>query len=267
MSLLLSTAPWLLLLAALPFLLRQRPSLSALRRPAGRGRAAGVGDRAYPRRCPAGLGASLATLLDSDYPSYEVVVAGRRQRGRDAGDRGGAGGAGAGAGAAAGRGRGAGGVVAAGWACWRGSQARGGELLVFTGRAPPRERAAGRAVAALETGRADLVSVYPAPDHAGVLGAAGHAPHLAGPDGAAAHGLAVNRWQDPADAVASPHFMLFRREAYEAVGGHEAVARRTRGGRAGARRCCGRASRLPGARGGLPGGPDVPDAWAVSPTS
>jgi chlorobactene glucosyltransferase len=223
MSLLLSTAPWLLLLAVLPILLRQRPSLSA-HAPMRGGDAPPV-SVIVPTHNDAGrLGASLATLLDSDYPSYEVVVAdagsedGTREIVAALEER------------APGRVR----LLDAGvapvgwtprrWSCWRGSQSARGQLLVFTRPGTVHESSLlGRAVAALETGRADLVSVFAR------LNMEGFWERLVMPHiwlvltARLPTAAAVNRAQDAADAVASPHFLLLRREAYEAVGGHEAV--------------------------------------------
>jgi hypothetical protein len=227
MPMLLSTLPWLLLLVALPLLLRQRPSLSSyspLRPPRpGESPEPALVSVVVPTHDDAGrVGACLATLLDSNYPSYEVIVAddGSQDGTREI--------------VAALEARAPArvrlldtGVAPVGWttrawACWRASEVARGQLLLFTlpGTLHDAELLP-RSVAALERERADLVSVYPRLTMEGfwerlVM------PHIwlvltarlptAG---------AVNRWQDPADAVATSHCLLFRREAYEAIGGHQ----------------------------------------------
>jgi chlorobactene glucosyltransferase len=226
MSLFFAIVPWFLVVGALPFLLRQRPDLVDY--PAGLTDAPGprplvsviVTTRNDARR----IGPCLATLLDSRYRPYEVVVVdsgsgdGTREivealekrspervklldAGPVEGDR-----------------------SWRQWACWMGYQAARGELLVFTRPGTLHEdELLGRAVSALDREGADLVSVYPRLTMRGfwerlvmphvwvILTARLPTPR------------AVNRGQDAIDAVASPHFLLFRREAYEAVGGHGAL--------------------------------------------
>jgi chlorobactene glucosyltransferase len=226
MALFLATVPWLLLVAALPVLLRQRPSLSA-----------------YPPTLPLApplvsvivptlddarrVGASLARLLDTDYPAFEVVVAdvdsgdGTREivealearasdrvRLVDAGVP------------PVGRGWRA-------WACRQGFAAANGELILFTQPGTLHESGLlPRAVSVLEQEGADLVSVYPR------LTMQGFWERLVMPHiwlvltARLPTAKSVNRWQDPADALATHHFMLIRREAYEAIGGHDPVAER-----------------------------------------
>jgi hypothetical protein len=223
MTLILATVPWLLVLAALPFLLRQRPDLSAYT--SRRGPDAPMVSIIMPTHNDARrVGASLATLLDSSYPSYEVIVvdadsrdgtreivaaledrAPDRVRLLDAGV------------APVGR-------AWRGWVCTQGHGAAQGELLLFTRPGTYHDSGLlGRAVAALETERADMVSVYPRLTMNGfwerlimphiwvVLTARLPTP------------ATVNRWQDPEDAVASKYFMLIRRSAYEAAAGHEGM--------------------------------------------
>jgi cellulose synthase/poly-beta-1,6-N-acetylglucosamine synthase-like glycosyltransferase len=240
MTQLLATAPWLLLIAALPFLLRQRPSLSAYPplpdgrtpRPDGRTPRPGNGTPLVSIIVPTHddarrVGASLSSLLDSDYEAYEVVVVdadstdGTREIVAALEER------------APGRVRLLDAGVAPvgrswhGWACWRGYGAARGELLLFTSPGTLHDsQLLGRAVAALAREEADLVSVYPR------LTMQGFWERLIMPHiwfvltARLPTAASVNRWQDPADAVATQHFMLFRRDAYEAVGGHERVAER-----------------------------------------
>jgi chlorobactene glucosyltransferase len=233
MSMLLSTAPWLLLLVVLPILMRRRPSLSSYAA-ASRPAADPAGDEGdgpplvsiiVPthddgRR----VGATLATLLDSNYPSLEVIVAdagsedGTREIVAALEER------------AAARVRllDAGvapvGWTSRGWCCWRGHEAARGQLLLFTRPGAQHDgELLPRAVAALEAERADLVTVFPRLTMEGFwerlvmphlwLVLTARLPTAAG----------ANRSQDPADAVATQHFMLFRREAYEDVGGHRAL--------------------------------------------
>jgi chlorobactene glucosyltransferase len=244
MTLILATAPWLLILAALPLLLRQRPDLTAYSR---RGSpdppmvSVIVPTHDDARR----VGASLATLLDSDYPFYEIVVvdadsrdgtreivaalesrAPDRVRLLDAGV------------APVGR-------TWRGWACGQGHEAARGELLLFT--RPGTYHDAGllaRAVAALEAEEADMVSVYPR------LTMNGFWERLVMPHiwvvltARLPTASAANRWQDPDDAVASKYFMLVRRDAYEAAGGHGSVAANDPEGPALAKALLGNGSRV-----------------------
>jgi cellulose synthase/poly-beta-1,6-N-acetylglucosamine synthase-like glycosyltransferase len=224
MPMLLSTLPWLLLLAVLPFLLRQRPSLAAYGparpAPAGSPADAPMVSVIVPTHDDAGrVGACLATLLDSDYPRYEVIIAddGSQDGTREI--------------VAALESRAPArvrlldtGVAPVGWStqpwsCWRAAEVARGELLLFTRPGTLHDaELLPRAVAALQRERADLVSVYPR------LTMQGFWERLVMPHiwlvltARLPSAPAVNRRQDAADAVASPHCMLFRREAYEAVG-------------------------------------------------
>lgn len=110
------------------------------------------------------------------------------------------------------------------WACLLGAREATGELLLFTEPGTVHESdLLGRAVAALQEERADLLTVKPRLTMQGfwerlvmphvwlVLRARFPSARL------------VNRSRSPRNAVAYHQFMLFRREAYEAVGGHEVV--------------------------------------------
>lgn len=226
MTLFFAIVPWLLLLAALPLLLRQRPTLSA--HPARVGPAAPFVSVIVPTKDDAArLGTCLASLLDSDYPAYEVIVA---DAGSEDGTR---------EIVAALEARAAesvrlldAGVAPVGrtwraWACWKGYAAARGELVLFTDPGTYHDSdLLGRAVAALEGESADLVSVYPR------LSMHGFWERLVMPhlwlvlSARLPTAATVNRWQDPAYALASRHFMLFRRAAYDAVGGHAQVGER-----------------------------------------
>jgi hypothetical protein len=229
MPMLLSTLPWLLMLAVLPFLLRQRPSLSSYApvTPTGaRPRAdAPLVSVIVPTHDDARrVGACLATLLDSDYPRYEVIVAddGSQDGTREI--------------VAALEARAPArvrlldtGVAPVGWSttawsCWRASEIARGQFLLFTRPGTLHDaELLPRTVTVLEREGADLVSVYPR------LTMQGFWERLVMPHiwlvltARLPSALAVNRRQDPADAAASPHCLLFRREAYEEIGGHQAV--------------------------------------------
>lgn len=226
MTLFFATAPWLLLLAALPFLLRQRPALGSY--PTRVDSSSPLVSVVVPTRDDAArLGACLASLLDSDYPSYEVIVA---DAGSEDGTR---------EIVAALEARSAervrllnAGVAPVGrawraWSCWRGYHAARGELVLFTDPGTFHESdLLTRAVSVLEGEGADLVSVYPR------LSMHGFWERLVMPhlwlvlSARMPTARTVNRWQRPAHAVASRHFMLFRRTAYDAIGGHDRVGER-----------------------------------------
>lgn len=110
------------------------------------------------------------------------------------------------------------------WACWHGAGVARGDVLLFTDADTVHgARLLGRAVAALGEEGADLVTV------AGRQLMETFWERLVQPhvfltmlfrfhdaEGAARRG----RWRD---AIANGQFMLFRRDAYEVLGGHEAV--------------------------------------------
>ena len=110
------------------------------------------------------------------------------------------------------------------WACWQGYLASHGELLLFTDADTRHDSGLlARAVAALETERADLVSVLPR------LLMRTFWERVIMPQVMVLLWLRyrdlgrIARARRPRDAVANGQYMLFRREAYEAIGGHEAV--------------------------------------------
>jgi chlorobactene glucosyltransferase len=111
------------------------------------------------------------------------------------------------------------------WACWQGYGQAKGELLLFTD-ADTRHDAdlLSRAVASLMAERADLISVLPRQLLAGfweqlVTPQLWIALTILNPAGEG-----INRTRRIAGGRVNGQFMLFRREAYEAVGGHAAVA-------------------------------------------
>lgn len=110
------------------------------------------------------------------------------------------------------------------WACWQGYRRARGDLLLFTDADTRHEdMLLSRAVGALQRRGADMVSVMPRQVMIGfwermIL------PHIFGLLSLRfIHLERVNRTRSPRDAIANGQFMLFRREAYEAIGGHEAL--------------------------------------------
>jgi chlorobactene glucosyltransferase len=110
------------------------------------------------------------------------------------------------------------------WACWQGFRAAKGDLLLFTDADTRHDDALlGRAVQALERERADLVSVLPA-QLMETFWERVVLPHI--------FMLITLRFQDlrrvarrknPRGVFANGQFLLIRREAYEALGGHAAM--------------------------------------------
>lgn len=109
------------------------------------------------------------------------------------------------------------------WACQQLAAASDGELLLFVDADTRLEPEALReSVAALEAERADLVSVFPRQE---VLswGERLVVPILQWSTLSFVPLALAYRWPVSALVTASGQFMLFRRQAYEAIGGHAAV--------------------------------------------
>lgn len=110
------------------------------------------------------------------------------------------------------------------WACWQGYHAARGELIAFTDADTRHDDGLlGNAVGALRGEHADLVSVMPrqlmesfweriVQPHIFTLLSLRYRDFRR-----------INRTRNPRQVIANGQFLLFRREAYEAVGGHQAV--------------------------------------------
>jgi chlorobactene glucosyltransferase len=110
------------------------------------------------------------------------------------------------------------------WACWQGARTARGDLLLFTDADTLHTpELLERAVAAMEAGRADVVTVV------GRQLMETFWERLVQPQVFMTMLLRyfdVERWIGQGrwrDAIANGQFILFRRDAYEALGGHEAV--------------------------------------------
>lgn len=217
--------PWLLIAAATPFVLVRRPRIRDRRAPdAGAEPLISV---IVPARDEAeNISACLATLLASDYGNREIIVVDDRSidgtadiaRVLEAGSNGALR-------LVVGRPLPEGWLGKC-WACWQGYRAARGELLVFTDADTRHdEELLGHAVGTLLAERADLVSVVPRQLMESFW------ERLLQPQIFILLMLRyrdfrrVNRGRDPRHVGANGQFLLFRREAYEAIGGHEAVRR------------------------------------------
>jgi chlorobactene glucosyltransferase len=221
-ALLLAT-PWLLLLLAAPLLLSRRLRITSFRQPVQEP-APLVSIIVPARNEAASISSCLASLLNTVYPNIEIIVVddgstdgtgdmvhilaehsgGRMQviEGEPVPD----------------------GWLGKPWACWQGYQHARGELLLFTDADTRHDDALlGYAVSALHSRDAALLSVLPRQLMLGfwerlVL------PHIFAVLNMRFHDLErVNRTSNPRDVIANGQFMLFRRSAYEEIGGHEAV--------------------------------------------
>jgi chlorobactene glucosyltransferase len=215
--------PWILVGLAVPFSLRRRPRVSACPPPPPD--AMPLVSIIVPARNEAlNVAACLSTLLRSTYPRRELILV--NDHSED--------GTGEIAHALADRLDGELRVVEGQplpdgwygkpWACWQGYRQAAGDLLLFTDADTRHEPALlAHAVGALQKKGADLVSVFPrllfqSTWERLIL------PHLWFIV-AVRHPLAVwvNRPRRPHRAIVNGQFLLVRRDAYEAAGGHEAV--------------------------------------------
>jgi chlorobactene glucosyltransferase len=213
--------PWLAAALLIPWVIRRRPRLSDFRLTAD---APPLSVVLPARNEAANLAACVGSLLSSAYPVFEIVIVDdsstdgtgdiARELARARPDR---------IRFVAGEPLPEG-WVGKSWACWQGYGTARGEVLVFTD-ADTRHGPAllGHAVAALQVGDTALVTGFPRQVMRGfwerlIL------PHVFTAIELRYHDVSrLNRNQNPRDAVANGQLMVFRRAAYEAIGGHRAI--------------------------------------------
>lgn len=221
---LVAALPWIVLALASGLAFRRRPRLRDSPPPREPEAAPSVSVIVPARDEVDQIGACVATLLASSYPEREVIVVDDRSRDGTAE------------------------VVRAlaqrterevrivegaqlpagwfgkPWACWQGAAAARGELLLFTDADTRHEDALlGHAVGALVEKQADLVSVLPH-QRLDSFWERVVMPHVLTLIGMRYADLRrVNRARNPRDVIANGQFILVRRDAYDAIGGHESV--------------------------------------------
>jgi chlorobactene glucosyltransferase len=218
---LLLSLPWIALLLIMPLMLLRRPRLSAFE-PAAAAEEPLVSVIVPARDEAVNISVCLASLLNSEYSNLEIVVV----------DDGSSDGTGDIVQILADHSDGRvqlvdgeplpNGWLGKPWACWQGYRRARGEVLLFTDADTRHdERLLGHAVGALLKRRADMTSVMPRQLMIG------HWERLILPHIFALISLRyinlerVNRTRTPRHVIANGQFMLIRREAYEAIGGHE----------------------------------------------
>ena len=220
---LLAAAPWILAAVLIPLLLLRR---SRIRRfpPPPPAESPLVSIIVPARNEAENIGACVATLLNTEYARYEVIAVDdqstdgttdilrliaarsggklRLVEGRAPPP----------------------GWIGKAWSCWQGYRAARGELLLFTDADTRHEESLlGHAVGGLRASGADLLSLLPRQRMISfwervVL------PQLFTTIILRYHDVErVSRAKHPAGAIAYGQYMMFRREAYEALGGHEAL--------------------------------------------
>jgi chlorobactene glucosyltransferase len=220
---LLLTVPWLVLLLILPVLFSRRQRITSY--PPGAAASMPLVSVIVPARNEAAsISSCVASLLNTVYPNVEIIVvndgstdgtgdiihilaehSGGRMTVLEGEPL-------------------PGGWLGKPWACWQGFRRARGEILLFTDADTRHDDALlGHAVAGLQARGADLLSVLPRQLMLGfwerlIL------PHIFAILTMRFHDIRrVNRTKNPRDVIANGQFMLFRRAAYEAIGGHEAV--------------------------------------------
>jgi chlorobactene glucosyltransferase len=110
------------------------------------------------------------------------------------------------------------------WACWQGFHEARGDVLLFTDADTRHDpKLLGHAVGALQKEKADLLTVLPRQLMESfwervIL------PHVFVAIMIRFHDVTrINQARSPRDAIANGQFMMFPRASYEAIGGHEAV--------------------------------------------
>ncbi|HEX2168471.1 MAG TPA: glycosyltransferase, partial [Longimicrobiales bacterium] len=108
------------------------------------------------------------------------------------------------------------------WACWQGYRHASGDILLFTDAdTRHEERLLGHAVGAMLAREADLVSVMPRQLMVGLWERL-ILPHIFALISLRYVNLeVVNRTRTPRDVIANGQFMLIRRDAYDHIGGHD----------------------------------------------
>jgi chlorobactene glucosyltransferase len=215
--------PWLLLALSVPALLVRRTRVTMFEPPAAD--ASPLVSVIVPARNEAAnISICVASLLNSVYPRLEIIVV----------DDGSVDGTGDIVGILADHADGRirliegeplpAGWVGKTWACWQGAREARGELLLFTDADTRHEDVLlGHAVGALQQRGADLFSVLPRQVMVTfwerlIL------PHIFTILFMRYRNLdRVNTTRNPRDVIANGQFILIRRAAYDAVGGHEAL--------------------------------------------
>jgi chlorobactene glucosyltransferase len=215
--------PWLAMLVAVPFLLARRVRITSYPAPASDD-APMVSVIIPARNESLNISVCVASLLNTLYPHFEIVVV----------DDGSEDGTGDIVRILEGHSEGRlrliegqplpPGWLGKPWACWQGYQAARGDVLLFTDADTRHDDTLlGHAVGALLQRRVDLVSVMPRqlmqsfwerlilPQIFTVLSMRYHDLER------------VSRTKRARDVIANGQFLLIRRDAYEAVGGHEAL--------------------------------------------
>jgi len=219
----LAAAPWISAAVLIPLMLVRRARISSYPPPDATD--APLVSIIVPARNEAdNISACVATLLNIEYPRFELVVVddqsqdgtpeivrliAERSNGRlrlVEGTRPPAG------------------WIGKSWACWQGYQAARGELLLFADADTRHdEELVGHAVGGLLAEAADLVSVLPRQRmltfwERVVL------PQIFTTITLRYHDVErISRTRNPREVIANGQFMMFRREAYERIGGHESV--------------------------------------------
>ncbi|HSJ26320.1 MAG TPA: glycosyltransferase [Longimicrobiales bacterium] len=222
-SILLPAVPWLAMLVVVPVFLRRRVRITSW--PPPQGEDAPLVSVVIPARNEAvNISACVASLLNTQYPNIELIVVddgstdGTGDIVRILADH------------ADGRLRLVQGAplppgwLGKPWACWQGYRLARGELILFTDADTRHDDALlGHAVGALQQNRADMVTVLPRQLMLSfwerlVL------PHVFSIIFMRYHDLKrVNRTRNAKDVIANGQFILIRREAYDELGGHEAL--------------------------------------------